>query len=417
MAVLQNLWIRGAKQRLGGVVLYQLNGQTLARELAPSVSNPRTEAQMSSRVRLANLVAIYRANRSWMRGAYESKAERESDYNAFVRANLSGSRVAFTKSEAAQGAAVAAPYQVTQGSLLHITHNITADGLITNLFLGSYAITTESTVGEFTQALLANNNGLVEGMQLSLIINMQQQRPADALPYVVVRAYEVLLDSASAEPLSAYMPAAVASAAVSGVGNSVVLNTADLGSGAACFVLSQTTGGVTRVSTQSLYLYGDESVYIRYISREQQAAAIASYGESSQWFLDSNAAGTTGEVPVALEVYSIEHDGGDSVLEPGASWEPWSQYIDIVFNAAPGINVSASTPLSSLIYISRDQAGTNVYCRASNLDPAGGNSERWEVSFDYPTATIDPAEVRMFLHLVTASGRLVVPVYVQELGA
>ena len=62
MAVLQNMWLRGAKKKLGGTVLYTQGGRTLQRELAPEVKNPKTPAQMGQRVKWANLVAFYRAN-------------------------------------------------------------------------------------------------------------------------------------------------------------------------------------------------------------------------------------------------------------------------------------------------------------------------------------------------------------------
>lgn len=307
MAVLKNLVMRGASQRLGGMVLYQLKGQTLARELAPAVSNPRTPAQMDNRVRLQNVVSVYRANRAWMAGAFENKKERESDYNAFVSANLSTSQVAFTKAQAAAGAAVAAPYQISSGSLGSIEQQVTDSVLETNLYLGNMDITPATTVGEFAAALIANNNNIVQGMQLSLILNIQQVNQVTGIPYIITRAYEVILNPSSTELLSAYMPGSILSAGAS-ADSPLTADLSDQGSGAASFILSHTVSATTRVSEQSMVQYGDTGIYSQYTSPAAIAAAVASYGENQINFLDSNSAGEQNEVPIANGIAYMQYN-------------------------------------------------------------------------------------------------------------
>jgi hypothetical protein len=317
MAVLKNLVMRGASQRLGGMVLYQLKGQTLARELAPAVTNPRTPAQMDNRVRLQNVVSVYRANRAWMRGAFENKKEKESDYNAFVSANLSSSQVAFTKQQAAAGAAVAAPYQITSGSLGSIEQSVHESELQTNIYLGNLVLSPATTVGEFAAAVIANNNGIVQGMQLSLILNIQQVNQVTGIPYIITRAYEVLLDAQEQELLSAYYPGALLSNG-GGSDNILYADLSDNGSGTASFILSQTTSAITRVSEQSLLQYGDLGIYSQYTSPAAVAAAVASYGENEINFLDSDSAGEQNSVPltngIAYMLYSfVRYADGDYV--------------------------------------------------------------------------------------------------------
>ena len=307
MAVLKNLVMRGASQRLGGMVLYQLKGQTLARELAPAVSNPRTPAQMNNRVRLQNVVSVYRANRGWMAGAFENKKERESDYNAFVSANLSSSQVAFTKAQAAAGAAVAAPYQISSGSLGSIEQQVSESELQTNIYLGTLTFDLATTVGDFAAAVIANNNGIVQGMQLSLILNIQQVNQATGIPYIITRAYEVLLDPQSQELLSAYYPAGILSAG-GGADNILYADLSEQGSGAASFILSHTVSATTRVSEQSMLQYGDTSIYSMYTSPAAVAAAVASYGENEINFLDSNSAGEQSSVPLSNGIAYMQYN-------------------------------------------------------------------------------------------------------------
>lgn len=305
MAVLQNLWIRGGKQRLGGVVLYQMNGQTLARELAPQVSNPRTTAQMQQRVKLSNLVAFYKANKVWMRNAFEDKAQRESDYNAFVAANIGNTLVALSKSEVASGAAIAAPYQITRGSILSIEHTLQGSTIKTNLNLGNYQITAASTIGELSTAILNNNLTLSEGMQLSLIVNIQQSGNASQQPYVVVRVYEFLLNRSSTEPLTNYFPESVTTIAAGTNNYALALSTSTYAEGGATFILSHSVGGVTRVSSQRLQLFGSQSVYNAHTTAEAMAAAIESYGVGADVFLDTNNANALLDVLGTMTILSV----------------------------------------------------------------------------------------------------------------
>ena len=307
MAKLPSLYLKGASQRLAGAVLYQSKGRTLARELAPAVSNPRTTLQMSQRVKLANVVSVYRVNRPLMKYSFEDKKSTESDYNAFVRANLSGSMVALTKQQAAAGAAVVAPYNITSGSILSIEHTVDGTTISTNLSLGYLDMDDTTTVASFSDALLSNNLGLEEGMQLSLIINLQRVNADTGIPYIIQRGYEVIIDRSNQVPLNAYMPFGIIDVDESPERNLCYIGT-ELGIGAAAFVLSKTTGGNTRVSSQNLVMYGNNQVYTEFTSAAQIQAAIESYGESADAFLDSNTANQGSSVVINNYIQSIMFD-------------------------------------------------------------------------------------------------------------
>lgn len=307
MAVLKSLIVKGGRKQIGGIVLYNRKGETIARELAAQVSNPRTPDQMQQRVRLANLVAVYRANRSWMKGAFEDKKERESDYNAFVSNNMANTKVAMSKSEVDSGAAVVGPYKITSGSLPVIECTLNGNNLTTNINLGNFTITDETTVGEFAAAVINNNNGISEGMQLSVIVNLQQAMASSGVPYITVRAYEVILDTQDEGLLSDLVPDEILS--TSGDSNKVlVMDTTNLGDGAGAFILSHSSGGTTRVSSQSLVFFGSNATYRSYTSDAAWARAMASYGESESSFLNSNSSQSAQSVVTTLSLLGIEYD-------------------------------------------------------------------------------------------------------------
>lgn len=304
MAKINSLMYRGAKGQIGGQVLYTRNGETVARELAPQVTNPRTPAQMEQRVKLSNLVAVYRANMAWMKGAFENKKPKESDYNAFVSANIANTEVALSKPNVASGAAVVAPYKISNGTLPMVETLLNGTDLVSNIALGNLHITEETTIGELSQAILANNAGIVAGMQLSVIINMQLAAAGSGVPYINTRAYELIINEDDTTPVINAVPDGILES-VGTTTTTLGINTSDLGDGAAAFVLSRTIGGKTYVSTQALVFYGSNATYRAFTSPQAVAAAIASYGEGAETFLSSVSANGANSVAATLALLGI----------------------------------------------------------------------------------------------------------------
>lgn len=369
MAILKNVVMRGASQRLGGIVLYTRSGETIARELAPAVSNPRTRVQMQQRVKLANVVSMYKANKFWMPGAFEDKAEKETDYNAFVRFNLTDSKVALTKDAAAAGAGVVAPYRISSGSIQEIELTGSQIGVETNLYLGNLIITDVTTVGQISAALISNNNGIVRGMQLSLIVNIQRSNETTNRPYIVARAYEMIIDETSADLLSKYFPDGILKAKQT-EGSPLYYDGSNIGDGAAAFILSQTISGKTRVSSQQMRMYGNQSIYSIYTSAIAVESAIRSYGSNETRFLDSSEASEFN--PVILENYIQGLVYGTNQYTNGQEI-PWNlnptQGIVLLFaqSVAQGATVNAivgSDPTEkALVNLEWNETRTSVFAK------------------------------------------------------
>lgn len=349
MAILKNLWLRGGSQKLAGAVLYTRKGETIARELAASVSNPRTTAQMSQRVRLSNVVNFYKVSAKWMRGAFESKAEKQTDYNAFVAANLTASQVALTKSQAATGAAVVAPYKISQGSINPISWSSTGTTLPTSdLYVGDLTITGTTTVGQFSAALEAANN-LMDGMQLSFIQYIQQV-DAQGTPYVTCRAYEVVLNSANSQLLSSYMPIDIL-AVSAGENRALAVNTSEFTGGFA-MILSLTTGTTIKVSSANVVLTSDNTYYASFTTAAVQQAAIDSYGTGTEIFLSSSSANQSSTPSLAQSILSVTIGGTVYRAQTGSI--PASTYAGaaITIKMASAVSSSAVVSVSSTRVVS-----------------------------------------------------------------
>lgn len=317
MAIVQNMWLKNTKQKLGNTVLYQAMGQTRQRELATSVSNPRTSAQMGQRVKWANLVNFYRINAGWMKFAYETKKQNQSEYNKFMSLNVANARIYLTKALAAQGACVVDAYQMTQGSLASVEVSRATNGWNTNIFMTDTTnFDQESTVAEFTQLVLPENPALREGDQISFLRFTQQTNSSTGIPYVVVRKYEVVLNSNDTRKFYDFMPFDYIG--TGSVGNNNCLSVEDSGNaGGFLLCISRTVGGKTYVSTQSIIVANNSSLIDAYSSQAAMQAAIDSYGESTEPFLTSTTADENQQANVRPSVVAVKI--GTNTYTPGSS--------------------------------------------------------------------------------------------------
>lgn len=273
--------------RIGNVSFRRAAGQRIiAAELPSLVTNPRTIAQMSQRVRLAALVNFYRASKAWLPKTWQLKEAKQSVYNAFVRANLASNPVALTKQEAAEGATVCYPWRVTDGTLNPVSIAEGSDSVfISNIFIGASTsiLGEQSTVSELSTALLANNLSLRPGDQISFVL-YRQMSSAAGIPYVTCTPYELRIDTSDGRLVGSRLPLDIIQAAGEEGAYSIGVNMSGI-VGAFAVVVSRKDGGTIEVSKSDL-VCSSESLYSYYTSPAHQAAAGESYGKNSEVFID-----------------------------------------------------------------------------------------------------------------------------------
>ena len=368
MAIVKNFWLKGSKKRLGGAVLYQAMGQTRSRELASEVTNPRTEAQMSQRVKWSNLVNFYRANASWMKYAFETKKQTQSEYNKFMSVNITASRIALTKDMAASGAVVAYPYIITQGSLPSIEWVNAKDTINSNIYINpSETMEDYVSVADFSRALIDNNPALREGDQISLIRVTQMTNAATGYPYIIVRKYEMLLDTSLSLPWKDFLPEGFFNANASEKAIALRVTKTNRNGGFA-MVISRTIGGKTYVSTQSLVMVNNEELISKYSSASAIADAISSYGESADAFLSTTSANSISSAPIALTINYATIDG--KTYTPGSLTPLWSDIESangqLVFN--DNLPSGLTTTAKAWFYGSEGLPCTNVSISGNKLN-------------------------------------------------
>lgn len=374
MSIVSNFYLKGSKKQLAGAVYYRSGGRTISRQLADSVTNPRTRAQMEQRVRWANCVAFYRANASWMKYAYESKKAYQSEYNKFMSLNVTNNKIYLTKQAAAAGACVVDSYVMTQGSLPSITYTLGQAVISTNIFVNSdSALTPASTVAEWSAQILANNPGVQEGDQISIIRYTQMVNEATGFPYVIVRKYEVIMALNNPQPMSNYWPADFFS--VGSADNKKFVAITNTGnSGGLLMVLSRTISGRTLVSTQSILPVNNSATINSWSSASALNRAINSYGESDEAFLSSLNANYVEAEPVSVVPLSFSVENN--------TWVPGEYIGQINRIAGKRITIAFNQDVSDL------EGEVSIKVTGELVGVIGGN-----LTFSGQTAVADLAQL------------------------
>lgn len=267
-----------ARGKVGDLVFSRRLGQQVTRAYNPSPLNPQSDAQMSQRTRLSGLVAAYRAMRIILDHSFTARKEGATSYNAFVGANMALAPY-LSKEQARQGVVVVLPYVVSRGVLSRIFVSGSGDDAYTNIGLGSLEITDDTTIAEFSQAVIQNNAGWEEGDQLTYFSVVQTVLPGQSqFPHVSAQKFKVTLSLSNKETLRTYLPD-YGSATVDGF----LGHGSHFAAGGFCWIHSRKdASGALQVSTQDLVCNIDNS---KWTSPAQEEYAKKSYGVNAEDYL------------------------------------------------------------------------------------------------------------------------------------
>ena len=269
-----------------GSITFRRNcGQTIVSEKITDMRVSRTEQQARQRTKWANIVAIYKGIRPLLNYGFESKPKGLSDYNMFMRLNMQKTPVYLTKQAVAGGACVAAPYVISQGSLPAIVLSGSGNSVKTDIYLGSFAISSTTTVAEFSQAVVNNNEDYQYGDQISFFLIQQKVNADTEIPYCQFSACKVVLDAADT---TTKLWDVVFSNAFS-VQDSSLSHSGNEGDCAYAWVHSRKVNGKTRVSSQSLV--ASNSKLVDYQGDAAFDLSRSSYGQTTTAFLTPSGEG------------------------------------------------------------------------------------------------------------------------------
>ena len=236
----------------------------------------RSEKQMLIRMQWVNLAAVYRQYHETLKKAYED-ATNMSVYNAFVQANLRVTEVYVPKKVRLNGGSVLAPYQISRGTLDSIFfEKNSANVLVTDISLGSLVIGANTTVAEFSRAVMMNNADYVKGDQLTFFYGRQYIDPVSGVPRAKISGMKVRLDPNDPQKLWDVVDGLGFSSVQDGTTYVLGMSEAITNASAAWIHSREDETGGLKVSTQ--YMYVDSAVLASYQGDAAFEASADSYG-------------------------------------------------------------------------------------------------------------------------------------------
>ena len=286
MAILNGI-LKKLNGSAGSLTFKQVNGQTVVSEKITAVKKSNTPMQMRQRTKWGNVVQMYKGIAPLINYGYEAKPVGCSDYNMFMKANMKSSDIYLTRQEVAGGGCIAAPYQLTQGTLPSIVVSGEGDNARTDIKLGELTIDENTTVKDFAMAVVSNNADYDFGDQISFFDVLQRVNAVTGIPYCQFLATNVVLDKASEVKLldlvSKYGFATV---------DGYLGHQEGEGAGVFGWVHSRKSANKTLVSTQAL-IDNNAEMIAEYSGSEAYKRSVKTYGGESSAFLTPGTTTTT----------------------------------------------------------------------------------------------------------------------------
>lgn len=280
----------------GGYSFYVRDGEQVVRQRKNNSNYgstaSRSYAQMIRRIRWGNLVNVFKAIKSWQQKAYDAKRYGQTDYNIFMQLNINKVTVGTTKEMNEGGAGIVEAYQVSRGSIPPIgyTVNTTTHLWITDIAILN-AITFETTIGELSTDILANNPTFQEGDNIAFIFMLNWMDSRVEWPFVQSKYAEITLNKTNTALVSD-IPVIGARLSQSSNNTIQLLYTEPgqyvVGSevGFACIHTRKSSGNL-QVSSQSI-LMNTQTIIQVFSGAEWDDTCIQTYGLDTEVPLDPN---------------------------------------------------------------------------------------------------------------------------------
>lgn len=286
-----------------------------------SKGNGASYKQRLHRIRIANVSSVFRSIAAIEARAWQNKGENQSDANMFFAKNLANSPVFFTAEQARNGAAVIAPYVVSEGTLPSLAQSFDADTFHTGIKVPAGWIVGQNTVGALSMAIVANNEGVQNGDKFTFakIEQTTSDINGKAFPMLSVTYFELTLDSNSVLSVASLPNYALMNFAV-GEDNEIICNN---GGDAAFAIHSRLLSSKLYTSSQMVSMNPVQKIFEDFTSEAQKARAMDSYGYKPDVLLTPDMVDNLAQIIASVK--SVTYNS--QPLASGASIEPGQKLI------------------------------------------------------------------------------------------
>lgn len=291
MGILRNLVNAKVSGNVGAMNFRKRGSQTVVAERSYSNSSKgvgASAAQRAHRSRLANIVNFFRVIQAIEARAWQNKPENTSDFNMLSKYNLAASPVFLTKQESLARACVIAPYEVSRGSLETLIQSFAENKFDTGVKVGAGFDVNQNTLGDFSQQIIDNNRGWLNGDKLSiaLLSHSMVEVAGVSVPKSDVIYVEITLDVESVASMTSIINLPLAAVEVAADGELMC----GFPCNAAFAIHSRKVNGVLETSSQSIIMASvSDGIFIKYTSDAQKEFAMESYGYQADVLLTPGA--------------------------------------------------------------------------------------------------------------------------------
>ena len=179
---------------------YELNGEVIGVPIPAVTNNPKTEAQMKQRIKMNNILNMYKYIKGYLQQNFEGIIGNKNASSFFRSYNLMKTPVWLTKGQKESYKFVLAPYVVAQGRINSVGYDFKNGLFVSDINVGDLEINDETEESVLSSVVCANNEGWTNNDTLQVIL-LRQKRTAsldEEIAHPTCCSIVVSLDKASA---------------------------------------------------------------------------------------------------------------------------------------------------------------------------------------------------------------------------
>ena len=324
MGLLKNIVNAKISGNVGSLNFRKRGSQVVVAERSyanSSKGNGASYKQRLHRIRIANVSSVFRSIAAIEAQAWQYKGTNQSDANMFFAKNLANSPVFLTAEQAKNGAAVIAPYVVSEGTLPSLAQSFNANTFHTGIKVPAGWIVGQNTIGALSMAIVANNEGVKNGDKFTFakIEQTTSDINSKSYPMLNVTYFELTLDANSVISVTSLPNYALMNFAV-GENNEIICNEC----GNAAFAIhSRLLSSKLYTSTQMVSMNPVQTIFEDFTSEAQKARAMDSYGYKPDVLLTPDMVDDMAQIVASVKSVTYNNQS----LTSGASLQPGQKLV------------------------------------------------------------------------------------------
>ena len=156
---------------------YELNGEVIGVSIPAKMKNPKTEAQMKQRIKMNNILNMYKYIKGYLQQNFEGIIGNKNASSFFRSYNLMKTPVWLTKEQKESYKFVLAPYVVAQGRINSVGYEFRDGMFVSDINVENLEINDETEESVLSPVVCANNEGWTNNDTLQVIL-LRQKRVA-----------------------------------------------------------------------------------------------------------------------------------------------------------------------------------------------------------------------------------------------